>query len=97
MMGGEEAVAGRPKYPLLDIILGLSMLVWMSVAVSLGSMGFVINGMVKSLAINDRTVESLLGSSSLIGMLIGALTSGFIGDIVIFMVKMDSMLKWVLR
>ncbi len=65
---------------LFDNILLYSMLVWMSVASSLGSVGFVINGVIKSYSITDPFIKAMLASSSLIGMFIGALTSGFIGD-----------------
>lgn len=78
--GGEEAVAGRSRSPLLDKILVYAMLSWMSVATSLGSVGFVITGIIEDYGVADQNVKALLGSSSLIGMFIGALTSGFIGD-----------------
>ncbi len=79
--GGEEAVADRNSPKLFDAVLGLSMLIWMSVAASLGSVGFIINGMISELGITSPSLKGLLASSSLIGMFIGALTSGFIGDV----------------
>ncbi len=56
------------------------MFLWMSVSSNLGSLGFVINGMLKELGTLSVNVKALIGSSSLIGMLIGALISGLIGD-----------------
>ncbi|ADI32490.1 MFS transporter [Staphylothermus hellenicus] len=65
---------------LFDKILALSMLAWMSVAANLGNVGFIINGLINELQITDPGLKGLLGSSSLIGMLIGAFISGFFGD-----------------
>ncbi len=65
---------------LFDKILFLSMFLWMSVSSNLGSLGFVINGLIKELGMISVNVKALIGSSSLIGMFIGALISGFIGD-----------------
>ncbi len=65
---------------IFDKILVASMFIWMSVATSLGSVGFVINGLITSYKIVSPSIKGLLASSSLIGMLIGAFTSGLIGD-----------------
>ncbi len=65
---------------LFDKILFLSMFLWMSVSSNLGSLGFVINGLIKELGMLSVNIKALIGSSSLIGMFIGALISGFIGD-----------------
>lgn len=65
---------------LIDKILLLSMLAWMSVAANLGSVSFVLSGLISELGITDPGMKGLLGSSSLIGMLIGAFISGVIGD-----------------
>ncbi len=73
-------MAGRSSSPLLDKILVYAMFSWMSVAASLGSVGFVIAGIIKDYGVTDPNIRALLASSSLIGMFIGALTSGFIGD-----------------
>ncbi|MCD6301709.1 MAG: MFS transporter, partial [Staphylothermus sp.] len=65
---------------LFDKILFLSMFLWMSVALNLGSLGFVIDGLLKVLEGLNVNVKALIGSSSTIGMFIGALISGFIAD-----------------
>ncbi len=65
---------------LFDKILFLSMFLWISVSSNLGSLGFVINGLIKEVGMISVNVKALIGSSSLIGMFIGALISGLIGD-----------------
>ncbi len=65
---------------LFDKILFLSMFLWISVSSNLGSLGFVINGLIKEVGTLSVNVKALIGSSSLIGMFIGALISGLIGD-----------------
>ncbi len=75
-------MAGRSNPKLFDQVLGYSMLVWMSVAASLGSVGFIVNGLISDFGITSPGLKGLLASSSLIGMFIGALTSGFLGDVI---------------
>ena len=64
----------------IDKVLLLSMPVWAAVALSVGLSSFVLKGFQAEVTGLPAYISGLLASSTLIGMLIGASTSGLLGD-----------------
>lgn len=64
----------------IDKVLLLSMPVWAAVALSVGLSSFVLKGFQAEVTELPAYISGLLASSTLIGMLIGASTSGLLGD-----------------
>ncbi|RLG83584.1 MAG: MFS transporter [Thermoprotei archaeon] len=64
----------------IDRVLLLSMPIWAAVALSVGLSSFVLKGFQAEVTELPAYISGLLASSTLIGMLIGASTSGLLGD-----------------